>query len=296
MKIVLTGSSGRIGRAIFGALCSEHEVIGIDRIAFSTTQVIGDCTDAGILNPVLYGADAVIHAAGPHAPHVGVVADSEFERVNVEGTHRLFELAKAAGVRRFLYTSTTALYGHAIEPGACHWISEDSEPRPRTVYHRTKLAAERLLEELGSPDLPVRVLRMSRCFPEPAPAMAAYRLHRGIDARDVATGHKLALDHGGAAFERFVLSGATPFSPEDCERLAVEAPAVIREKVPALAAAFDARGWQLPAKIDRVYSPARAQAELGWQPRQGWEEVIAQVDRDDLEVLPAGSRIVRKAE
>lgn len=296
MKIILTGSSGRIGRAIFGALWTAHEVIGIDRNAFSTTQVIGDCADAEILNPVLYGADVVIHAAGPHAPHVGVVEDAEFERVNVEGTRRLFELAKAAGVRRFLYTSTTALYGNAVAPGRCAWIDERTEPKPRTVYHRTKLAAEGLLEELASPELSVSVLRISRCFPEPAPLMAAYRLHRGIDARDVGSAHALALAREGAPFERHVLSGATPFDRDCCEALAKDAAALIRVRVPALAWAFDERGWELPASIDRVYDPARAQAELGWAPRWGWEEVLAQADRDDIEVLPAGAVIARRPE
>lgn len=296
MKVILTGSSGRIGRAIFGALAEDHEVVGIDRNVFSTTRIVGDCADAGVMRPLLEGADAVIHTAGPHAPHVGVVEDAEFERVNVEGTRHLFEWARAAGVRRFLYTSTTALYSHAIEPGACTWVDERTGPQPRNVYHRTKLAAERLLEELASSDLAVCVLRMSRCFPEPAPALAAYRLHRGIDARDVANGHALALAHEGAPFERFVLSGATPFRSEDCAGLASDAPAVFRERAPELAAAFDQRGWELPATIDRVYSAARAQADLGWAPRWGWKEVLAQADRDDIEVLPAGAAITRRPE
>lgn len=296
MTILLTGSSGRIGRAIFGALAREHEVVGIDRIAFSTTRIVGDCTDPELLKPALEGVDAVIHTAGPHAPHVGLVPDAEFERVNVEGTRTLFELARAAGVRRFVYNSTTALYGHAIRPGACAWVDERTEPQPRTIYHRTKLAAEHLLEELASPDLSVRVLRMSRCFPEPAPLMAVYRLHRGIDARDVGTAHALALTHEGPPFERYVISGATLFFRDYCEALAKDAQGLIRIQLPALAKAFDERGWPLPATIDRVYNPARAQAELGWTPRWGWEEVLAQVDREDIEVLPAEARIAERPE
>ncbi|MGF0520385.1 hypothetical protein ACQEDT_02620 [Agrobacterium pusense] len=45
MRIVLTGSSGRVGRAIFSALASRHEVIGIDRSPFSTTHIVGDFAD-----------------------------------------------------------------------------------------------------------------------------------------------------------------------------------------------------------------------------------------------------------
>jgi nucleoside-diphosphate-sugar epimerase len=296
MKIILTGSSGRIGRAIYAALAGEHEVIGIDRNVFSTTRVIGDCADPELLKPLLDGAEAVIHTAGPHAPHVGVVSDAEFERINVEGTRTLFELARASGVTRFVYTSTTALYGHAITPGECTWVNEDTQPQPKSIYHRTNLAAEQLLERAASEALPVRVMRMSRCFPEPAPLMALYRLHRGVDARDVAQGHRLALSHSGAAFERYILSGATPFAPEDCAALAEDAPTVIREHIPALAEAFDARGWTLPQSIDRVYNSSLAQNQLGWSPKWDWREVLAQLDRDDLEVLPASAKIAPKPE
>ena len=290
MKVVLTGSSGRIGRAIFGALAGAHEVVGIDRTVFSTTHIVGDCTDRALLESALEGAYAVIHTAGPHAPHVGIVPDAEFERVNVEGTRTLIEVARTSGVRRIVYTSTTALYGHAIEPGKCSWIDEATEPLPRTIYHRTKLAAEALLADAADEALGVRVLRMSRCFPEAAPLMALYRLHRGIDARDVGEAHALALAHEGAAFERFVISGATPFVSGDCDELAHDAPAVIRARSPQLAAAFNERGWKLPKTIDRVYSSARAQGELDWKPTRDWREVIAQLDSGDIEVLAANVR------
>ncbi|QFT78950.1 NAD(P)-dependent oxidoreductase [Erythrobacter sp. THAF29] len=296
MRVVLTGSTGRIGRAIFGALAPDHEVIGIDRNVFATTRIVGDFTDPEVLKPALEGANAVIHTAGPHAPHVGVLPDAEFERVNVEGTATLFELAREAGVERFVYTSTTALYGLAVEPGTCTWIDEDTEPQPRTIYHRTNLAAERLLEDKASTALPVRVLRMSRCFPEPAPIMTAYRLHRGIDARDVASGHARALIDEGEPFGRFILSGATPFLRSDCDALAKNADAVIRERVPGLAAEFDARRWQLPHYIDRIYSSSRAHSALSWQPRWHWGEVLAQLDRSSIEVLPPGAGIDTRAE
>ena len=296
MKIILTGSSGRIGRAIFASLAREHEIVGVDTKVFSTTRVVGDCADEALMRPLLEGADALIHTAGPHAPHVNEVPDEEFVRVNVDATQQLYEWALAAGVTRFLYTSTTALYGYAIEKGACTWVDEDTKPSPKSIYHRTKLAGEEQLEALAAEQLPVRVLRMSRCFPENAPLMASYRLHRGIDARDVGEGHARALKHDGPAFARFILSGATPFTRQDCEGLAKDAPAIIRERAPDLAAAFAQRGWELPRTIDRVYSPDAAARQLGWQPRWGWEEVLAQADRDDLEVLPAGVEAAPKKE
>ena len=244
----------------------------------------------------LEGVDAVIHTAGPHAPHVDLVPDAEFERVNIEATHELYEWAREAGARRFVYTSTTALYGDAVEPESCTWIDEQTPPKPRSIYHRTKYAAEVMLESMACDALPVRVMRMSRCFPEPADAMALYRLHRGIDARDVGAGHALALSDQGGAFERFILSGATPFQPWDCEGLASDPRSVLEQRAPGLLAAMDQRGWPIPPCIDRVYSSGKAQEALGWRPRWGWEEVMRQADDADLEALPARASIHERSE
>jgi nucleoside-diphosphate-sugar epimerase len=52
MRIILTGSSGRLGRAIFNALAANNTVLGIDRSPFSTTHLVGDFTDAAICAPL----------------------------------------------------------------------------------------------------------------------------------------------------------------------------------------------------------------------------------------------------
>lgn len=166
MRVVLTGSSGRIGRAVHRRLAPAHEVVGVDRAPASSTQHVGDLRDPALLATVCRDADAVVHAAALHAPHVGVAPDAEFWRVNVEGTRVVVEAALEAGVPRLVFTSTTALYGDAITPGHCTWVDEATPPKPRTVYHETKLAAEALLRETAArTGLVVRVLRMSRCSP-----------------------------------------------------------------------------------------------------------------------------------
>lgn len=296
MRIVLTGSSGRIGRAIFGALCGQHEIIGIDRSPFSTTYVVGDFANEMLLRSALDRADAVIHTAALHAPHVGTLPNEEFQRINVEGTRLIAREAIAAGVKRFVFTSTTALYGYAVSLSSCTWIDEDTPPLPKSIYHRTKLEAENVLEEMAGPEFSVRVLRMSRSFPEPGDVMAAYRLHRGIDARDVADAHAAALSNGGTHFQRYIVSAASPFVMQDCESLSIDAASAIRRRVPDLAAEFDRRGWSLPRTIDRVYDSSRAENGLGWQSLFSFDEVLAQMDRRSLEVLPPGSRISTKSE
>nr|WP_200997175.1 NAD(P)-dependent oxidoreductase [Rhizobium rhizogenes]QCL10373.1 3-beta hydroxysteroid dehydrogenase/isomerase family protein [Rhizobium rhizogenes] len=296
MRIVLTGSSGRVGRAIFSALAGPHNVVGIDRSPFSTTHLVGDFANERLLRVALEGADAVIHVAAIHAPHVGVLPDEEFQRINVDGTRLIAEAAIASGVSRLVFTSTTALFGHVVVSGRCTWIDEDTIPQPKSIYHRTKLDAERVLEDMACPALSVRILRMSRSFPEPANVMATYRLHRGVDIRDVADAHVAALTNEGESFQRYIISAHSPFEIDDCEALATDPASVIRLRSPALAGEFDRRGWPLPTTIDRVYHSVGAAPDLGWQSRFGFEEVLAQMDRRSLEVLPPFSRISTKSE
>ncbi len=290
VKILLTGSSGRVGRAIFGALAARHDVVGIDRSPFATTRHVADFTDTRTLAKALQGVDAVIHSAALHAPHVGLFSDGEFQRINVEGTRTLAMLAREAGVQRLVFTSTTALYGHAIVPGRCTWVDEHTPPQPRTVYHRSKLAAEHWLEQAAGDALQVRVIRMSRCFPETPDRLLLYRLHRGIDVRDVADAHVAALVNDGPAFQRYVVSGRTPFLKDDCEALVSRPREVLALRCPQWLAEYDRRGWTLPV-VDRIHDARAASIGLGWRSQRGPESVLAQLAAGSIEVLPDTAQV-----
>jgi UDP-glucose 4-epimerase len=288
MRIVVTGSAGRIGGAIVLRLARQHEVVGIDRLPASTTvQRVGDLLDRQLLAGAFAGAHAVVHVAALHAPHVGILPDAEFERVNVDGTAAVIAAARQAGIGRIVLTSTTALYGSAsFAHGVATWIDEEVEPLPITIYHRTKLAAEQLLRDAAGDDLHVRILRISRCFPEPVDLMGVYRLHRGIDARDVAAAHEAALTHVGEPSHSWVISGETPFRLSDLRTLAQHAPTALHARAPELVAAYAARGWPLPPSIDRVYACGRAMQDLEWRPRHGFESVLTLFEQESAEVLP----------
>ncbi len=240
------------------------------------------------MHHALQGVQAIVHSAALHAPHVGSMAEAEFERVNVQATRGLAALALRLGVQGFVFTSTTALYGATpTADGRAAWVDESTLPQPRTIYHRSKLAAEQVLREAAERDrLPSPVLRMSRCFPQAAPLMAVYRLHRGVDARDAASAHALALAQARPGYRCYLVSGATPFLPQDMAGLMQHAPAVLRRRAPALVQAFAERGWPLPTSVDRVYDSGLAQRELAWQPRHGYAEVLRQWDAHSPEVLP----------
>lgn len=229
-----------------------------------------------------------IHTAALHAPHVGLSTDSEFENINVQSTRQLAESAAESGVGKFVFTSTTALYGTASTPAEeAGWVNEALEPQPETIYHKTKIAAENYLQTFSQEySIPITVIRMSRCFPEPAPVMAAYRLHRGVDARDVADAHALAVESAIPGFRRYIISGATPFNKIDTKALLNDAPSVLEQRAPDLVLAFARRGWALPSTIDRVYSSALAIDELGWTPKYGFMELLKMYDEQSSEVLP----------
>ncbi|MBD1209948.1 MAG: NAD(P)-dependent oxidoreductase [Ignavibacteria bacterium] len=289
MRILLTGTAGRIGRAIHVRLSPVYDIIGLDRSPASTVDIVGDVTNSALLSSLCAGVNAIVHTAALHAPHVGIVSDAEFERINVEATQKLIETAIACRVPRIIFTSTTALYGSSARASdSAVWVDENTHAHPLTIYHRTKLAAEALLQTAAKEyGLAVRILRMSRCFPEPAPQMAVYRLYRGVDARDVADAHALALEDVGEGCNTYIISGTTPFQRDDCSALWHSAPTVLARCVPELVRDFARRGWELPARIDRVYDSSKAQRELGWEPRFGYSNVLSLFDQCLSEVLPA---------
>ena len=282
MRVLVTGAAGLIGSAVAASLRRQHDVTGLDLRRGPQVNLLADVRD-----PLrLAGFDAVVHIAALHAPDVGVASAKDFRSINVDATARLLDAALAAGVARFVFTSSTSVYGHALEPaaGRAAWIDESTAPQPRDVYDDTKLAAEALVREAG---LPGAILRMSRCFPEPLREMALYRLHRGIDRRDVARAHALALEAASASAGTYVVSARPPFLPEDRDALLADAAAVLRRRTPGLADRFERRGWS-PAAIGRVYSPATAAAALRFTARYGADAVL-DGDCDPAPVEPASA-------
>lgn len=287
-KIVITGSSGRIGRALHWKLCKDYRVKGIDISPSSATSSIVDISDFEQLLRNFEGVDTVFHCAALHAPHVGIASDKKFYEINVNATEKICKAALATGVSQIIFTSTTALYGYAnAGVGNAVWVDEQTVPAPKTIYHQTKLEAESLIKGYASKNLAMSVIRMSRCFPEPIETMAVYRLHRGVDYRDVAQAHILAGQLSkDKDFDIYVISGNTPFLQADSQMLFENPEIVIRERQPLLAEEFDKRGWKFPTSIDRVYDSAYAQQKLHWQPKRDALEVIKQFDNGDIEVLP----------
>jgi nucleoside-diphosphate-sugar epimerase len=232
------------------------------------TAAVGDVGDARLLDTLCARIDAVIHTAALHAPDLGQHSAEEFHRVNVEGTRRLLAACGQAGIGRFVYTSTTSLYGNSLVPDGDRavWVTEALEPQPRDVYDETKLMAEQACAAAAQGGMSCIGLRMSRCFPEHPRLVAIYRLHRGVDAEDVAQAHEAALEAPVPGFDVFNISAPSPFAVDDCKALLADARRVVLARHPWALAEFARRGWGLPESIDRVYVVDKAIALLGYRP------------------------------
>ena len=292
MRVLVTGSSGHLGEALTRVLGSEgHDVLGLDVLDSPHTQAVGSIVDRECVRRCVEGVDAIVHAATLHKPHVGTHTRRQFVDTNMTGTLNLLEAAIAAGVGRFVFTSTTSAFGRALTPpdGApAAWITEDVPPVPRNVYGVTKVAAEDLCELVHRDhDLPCLILRTSRFFPEADDRdelRAGYEdgnlkvnelLYRRVDLEDVVSAHRLALEHAPAiGFGRYIISATTPFTRDDLATLREDAPTVVRRLFPDYEAVYAERGWRMLPGIDRVYMNERARSELGWLPRYDFRHAL----------------------
>jgi nucleoside-diphosphate-sugar epimerase len=292
MRILVTGSAGHLGEALVRVLSGEgHDLIGLDVLDSPHTDITGSIADRACVRQAVKGIEAVVHAATLHKPHVGSHTRQDFVDVNVTGTLNLLEEAVAAGVGRFVFTSTTSTFGRALTPpqGApAAWIDESVPPVPRNVYGATKIAAEDLCELVHlDHGLPCLILRTSRFFPEPDDrddVRAAYDdvnlkvnelLYRRADIEDVVSAHRLALERAPEiGFGRYIITATTPFTRDDLGELRHDTPGVVRRFYPDYEEIYARRGWKMLQSIERVYDNARARADLGWSPRYDFRHAL----------------------
>lgn len=277
MRILITGSSGQLGSILVQTLAKTHTVTSVDLAPGKLTQYVGSIASRDFIFPLVQGMDAVLHSASLHARHLQTHTRSEFVDTNMQGTLNLLEAALEMGVRRFVYTSTTSLYGNAMAaPDRAVWVTEALVPQPRDIYDVTKIAAENLCQALSAQSgLVCASLRVSRFFPEPENLTAIYRLYRGVDVRDVVQAHILALQADFSGYEVFNVSAHSPFTREETFGLYHDARAVILRHYPSAEKEFARLGWKLPERIDRVYVTEKAEKLLKYQPQFNFQNLLA---------------------
>ncbi len=211
MRVLVTGGSGYLGRAIVRAMTARgHDLVVFARSAsrsgLAGQLVDGDVRDRAALRAAAEGCDAVCHSAAMVS--VWRRRRAEFDEVNVGGLRNVLDVVAELGVGRLLYTSSFL----ALPPGGA------AEPQQANDYQRTKVAADRLAREAAARGVPIVCLYPGVIYGPGARTDGnlvgrmiadhlAGRLPGIIGADciwsyafvdDVAEGHVLALDRGRA--------------------------------------------------------------------------------------------------
>jgi UDP-glucose 4-epimerase len=278
MKVLVTGASGQLGSAtVMHLKAYGHNVTGIDVIPSATTNQIIDIKDKEAVEAATRDFDAIVHTAALHGKHYELNYPREaFIQTNIIGTLNLLDACVKNGVRKFLYTSTTSIYGDAlVDKDKAVWVDETLAERPRDIYDITKQTTEQLCRDFFYKEgLQTSVYRVGRFLPEDDNLKTNHRLYRGLDERDGAEALRLALDVDFNDFEIFNISSGSPFKQEDVVALKHSPLGAIRKYHPEAEAIYKAKGWVFPQSIDRVYVCDKAKRYFNYRPKYTFEYLL----------------------
>jgi len=277
-KIVVTGSAGKLGCEIVGLLRDHnYEVLALDLIESETTNLILDIRDRNAVENITKGYHAIIHTAALHGKHTDLNYPREdFINTNIKGTHNLLTACVKNGIGKFIYTSTTSIYGTAmINDAQAVWVDEKLVPEPRDIYDITKLTCELLCKDYYEKEgVETTVLRVARFLPEDDNTKANHRMYRGLDEKDGALGHLLALEKSFDSFQIYNISNESPFQRDDLSGLYLNPKKVLKKYYPNIEEIYAQKNWTFLEKIDRVYSIEKAKRELGFQPLNNFDSFL----------------------
>jgi nucleoside-diphosphate-sugar epimerase len=169
MRVLVTGHNGYIGCSLLPLLQQAgHEVVGLDNYLYETCTFGADVDDVPALRKDvrdvelgdLEGFEAIIHLAAISNDPVGDLNPDATYDINHRAATRLAKLAKAAGVERFLFSSSCSLYGAAGND----WLDESADFNPVTPYGESKLLVENDLRELADDSFSPTYLRNATAY------------------------------------------------------------------------------------------------------------------------------------
>lgn len=235
MKVLVTGATGFIGGHIAqAALAQGWQVRGLRRTAGRTGHlspdspiewIEGDLNDTDSLQRAFSGVEVLFHAAAYYPRRERTLSMAEHLHAAEAEMRGVLAAAKAAGVRRMVYTSTLTCIAN-LPPGSGRLADEQDVYQlgqfPESVYFETKIVMERLALAANAPDFEVVVTNPTAVFGpgdlNHTLGMLLILIAKGyaflwlpaavnvVDVRDVATAHVQAALKGRPG-ERYILGG-----------------------------------------------------------------------------------------
>ncbi|OPX57493.1 MAG: short chain dehydrogenase [Methanomassiliicoccales archaeon PtaB.Bin215] len=237
MRVLVTGATGFLGGHLIEEMAkSPHVPVCAHRKGSDTRKiddlglekVVFDLTDGDSMLSALRNVDAVVHLA---AYYTFTGKKEMYEKVNVKGTGDLLEACQQAGVRRFIYCSSTEAMGPIASPPG----DEDSPLNPQYEYGRSKAMAEELVRSSG---LDWTILRPSGIYgPSNVDDVAYYFItsFKGfaskfiigsgknyiqfVHVKDVVQGFVKALDSPASIKGTYIITQARPYTYEEVYRI-----------------------------------------------------------------------------
>lgn len=301
--ILVTGGSGFLGINLIRWLLAHgaRDVRSIDLLPFDYPEatdprvrtVIGDVRDPEAVATILKGCQSVVHCAAA----LPLCSEAEILSTDIDGARIVAEASVAAGIQRFVYISSTAVYGIPDH----HPLVETDRLEGVGPYGRSKIVAEGIVRNLDSDTFPVCILRpKSFVGPERLGVFAllydwAYTGHgfpmigngknryQLLDVEDLCEAIGLALTHPDLTVVRDTYNvGAAVFTTMREEWQAVLDAAGHRKKIRTTPAKLVIAGLKVLEKLhlsplyawvyetaaqDSFVSVEKIQTRLGWQPR-----------------------------
>lgn len=306
MKALVTGANGFTGSHLVRLLEQRgDQVVGLvrkssnlSRLADSQVQLVyGDLSDREALRTAMQGVDTVFHTAA--YVELGLVNAAEMERVNVEGTRAVMEVAKEMGVGKIVYCSTIGVFGDT-QGQVVDETFQRTQKDFSSAYDRTKYDAQVFVNQMAQQGLPVVSVMPSGIFgaddPHFIPVLRQFlkgglklwaggdRITGVVHVDDLAMAMILAAEKAPPG-EHYIISTGDLTTREMFQivgqQAGVPAPAEAPKALVRLVGnILDPIGrlfsWQPPLSRERVHyvydrcvrvDAAKARRELNWQPR-----------------------------